>query len=544
MATLNKGGSYGTTAVAEEVLAGSTVQVTYVPVGSANAPLTENAAAQEVSIALNPGGSDPAVPGTVLFGWMGHDYSDNGQGLLFRGAGPSTPGVQSGVMNYATCTAILDDWVVGPNPQTITLKRLWTRRQRWTTGVIFGRTATAPIKAGAGGMTLTATDMAGGALTATVNGQGEISGDDVVGAIDFATGAYQVMFGALVLDSSLSAAEKAEWWYSAADVGAVEAGRIWRPVAVDPTSIRYSAVTFTVLPIDSELMGLTPERLRPDGLAPFARPGDYAYVSVTITGSAFTPAVGQTYNVGSTLLSGIDILDAGPNGGRVSTGYTEDLDAGTLTINDTTGWPAQVIVRGRASVYRRVASVAVNGDVTFTMPIGRTFPVGAVFSTALRFGNRQAFVERAFDQQNWDGFTWSETLTGNSALFSYNFTAFPVELNNRGAVSEWFALRFRNDATTFDLIGRSLGQIASGTVNADFSPVNAQADNAPYFTLRSGGWGSGQVPGNVLFIHIRGAEMSFGMLRSISPGSAAGIDYSALLELNGDIDRPPSDPFA
>ena len=78
---------------------------------------------------------------------------------------------------------------------------------------------------------------------------GLISGTNVVGAIDFATGAYQVMFGALVLDSSLTAAEKAEWWYDADDVGAVEALKIWRPIAVDPTSIRYNAVTFTYLPL-------------------------------------------------------------------------------------------------------------------------------------------------------------------------------------------------------------------------------------------------------------------------------------------------------
>lgn len=543
MATLKKGGTYGQSAISEEVLAASTVSATYVPVGAANSPLSEAQAATSVAIALNPNSSLPAVPGSVLFGWMGHDYSDNGQGLVFRGAAASPPGVQSGVMNYATCTAVLDDWVVGANPGTVTLKRLWTRKQRWTTGVIYGRTASAPIKAGAGGMTLTATDMAGAAVNATVDATGLISGTNVVGAIDFATGAYQTMFGALVLDSSLTAAEKAEWWYDADDVGAVEAGKIWRPIAVDPTSIRYNAVTFTYLPIDAELMGLTPERLRPDGLAPFARPGDYCYISATITGSAFTPANGQTYNVGTTLLSGIDVLNAGGDGGQVPTGYTVNLDAGTLTINDITGWPAQVIVRGRAAVYRRIAYVAVDGTVRFTMPVGRTFPVGSVFSTALRFGNKQARLERAFDQQSWDGVTWSNTVVGNGAVFAYNFTGYPVEFNNRGTVTERWALKFRNDGVTFDFIGEHLGQIASGNINEDFSPPNAQADNAAYLTLRSLGWGGGQVPGNVLFIHTVGAEMAFGILRSTSPGSSAGIDYSALLELSGAKDRPPSNPF-
>lgn len=542
MATTRKGGTYGSTAVSEELLAASTVQVEYVPVGAASTPLSEASPAGEVALKLTPSGTLPAVPGSVRFQWMGHTYTDNGAGLIFRGAAGVDPGVQSGTMNYATCTAHLYDWVVGPNPTTVTLQRLWTRRQLWTTGVIYGRTASAPVKPGAGGLVLTAADMAGDTLTATVNAQGEISGDQAWGAIDFATGAFQIMFGEFVLDSSLTAREKAEWWYSAADVGAVEVGKVWRPRAVDPTSLRYNAVTYVYLPIEAELMGITPERLPPDGRMPFVRPGMYAVIGLTIDVPAFTPTAGMTINLGTTLLSSIDVLDAAGTG-QVATGYTVDLDAGTLTINSIVGWPAQVIVRGRAEVYRRVQDVTVDGRVRLTTPIGRAFPAGAVLSTAARFGNKQAFVERAFDQQSWDGVTWANVVTGNGATFSYDFTGYPVVMNNRGAVTERFALKYRNDGVTFDLIGEHLGQIASGTKNTDFSPPNPQADNAPYFTLRWEGHGDGQQPGNVLFIHTVGAEMSLGVIRSTNPGSPAGIDYQAVLEIRGDKDRPPSNPF-
>lgn len=538
-----KGGTWGDTAVTEEVLAASTVTVEYVPVGAASSALTETAAATSIALALAPTSALPAVPGSVIFGWMGKDYSDNGQGLIFRDAAIAPPGIQSGRMDYATCTAILDDWVPGPNPAQITLKRLWVRRQLWTTGVIYGRTSSAPIKAGAGGMTLTATAMDGGAINCVVDSTGEITGAGAVGAIDFATGAYQIMFGALVLDSGLTAAEKAEWWYNVAEVGTVEAGKVWKPRAVDPTSLRYNAITYVYLPIESDLAGVTPERLPPDGRMPFVRPGMYAVVGLTITGSAFTPAAGMTINIGQTLLSSIDILDAAGMG-QVATGYTENLDAGMLTINDITGWPAEVIVRGRAEVYRRVQEAGVDGRVRLTTPIGRAFPAGAVLSTALRFGNKQASISRSFDQQSWDKVTWADVVTGNGAPASYNFTGYELELNNRGSVSQRWALQFRSDGVTFDLIGEFIGQIASGTVNADFSPPNHQADNAPYFTLRALGWGSGWVPGNTLFIHITGAEMSFGMLRGTNPGSATGTDYSALIEARGDKNRLPSDPFA
>lgn len=542
MATTRKGGTYGNTAVSEELLAASTVQVEYVPVGAASTPLTQASPAGEVAIKLTPASTLPAVPGSVRFQWMGHTYTDNGAGLIFRDAAGADPGVQSGTTNYATCTARLYDWVVGPNPTTVTLQRLWTRRQLWTTGVIYGRTASAPVRPGAGGLVLTAADMAGDTLTATVNAQGEIDGDQAWGAIDFATGAFQVMFGEFVLDSALTAAEKAEWWYSAADVGAVEAGKVWRPRAVDPTSLRYNAVTYVYLPIEAELMGITPERLPPDGRMPFVRPGMYAVVGLTIDVPAFTPSVGMTINLGATLLSSIDVLDAAGTG-QVLAGYTVDLDAGTLTINSIVGWPAQVTVRGRAEVYRRVQDVTIDGRVRLTTQIGRAFPAGAVLSTAARFGNRSAFVARAFDQNSWDGVTWLDNVSGPSATFTYDFTAHPVEMNNRGAVTERWALRFRNDGVTFDLIGEHLGQIASGTINSDFSPPNAQADNAPYFTLRALGWGLGQQPGNVLFLHTAGAEMPLGVIRSTNPGSSAGTNYSALLEIRGDKDRPPSNPF-
>lgn len=543
MGTIYRPAPWAPTPLAVGGLAGSTATVQYTAVGAVASPLTALAPAGRVVIRLNPSSSLPALPGSVVFGWMGVDYYDNGQGVIFRGASGSNPGIESGVMDYSTCTARLDDWTVGPNPSVVTVKRLWLRRPRWTTGVVYGRTASAPIKPGAGGMTLTATDLQGGVINATVDATGLISGAQAVGAIDFASGSYQIMFGQFVLDSSLTPAEKAEWWYDAADVGVPNAGQIWRPRPVDPTSLRYNAVTFVYLPIDAELMGLSPERLPPDGRMPFVRPGDYAVIGYTTTVPAFSPTAGQTINLGATLLSSIDVLDA--NGtGQVATGYTVNLDAGTLTINSVVGWPAQVVVRGRAEVYRRVQDVNIDGRVTLTTPIGRAFPAGSVLSTAARFGNKLAYVERAFDQQTWDGVTWSNAVTGSGATFAYNFTGYPVEMNNRGAITQRWALRFRSDGITFDLIGEQMGQIASGTTNSDFAPVNVQADNAPFFVLRALGWGSGQAPGNVLFIHTKGAEMPMVVIRSINPGTSEGVDYSAVLEIRGDKDRPPSNPFS
>jgi len=58
-----------------------------------------------------------------------------------------------------------------------------------------------------------------------------------------------LQFGDYVLDSSLTPEQKAEWWYNAADVGVIEADKIWRPWPVDPTTLRYSSVAYFYLPL-------------------------------------------------------------------------------------------------------------------------------------------------------------------------------------------------------------------------------------------------------------------------------------------------------
>jgi len=108
-------------------------------------------------------------------------------------------------------------------------------------------------------------------------------------------------------------------------------------------------------------------------------------------------------------------------------------------------------------------------------------------------------------------------------------------------MTERWALRFRTNGA-FDLIGEHLGQIASGTVNEDFAPLNP-ASGAPYFALAAAGWGGGWIPGNVLFLHTQGAEFPIACVRCIQPSSPAGIDDHCLLVQRGDVGRDPESTF-
>lgn len=535
-----KGGEYSTASVGEEVLATSSVIARYRT--GAGSPTAKAMVFTPGSVLLDlcPYTSDAIVPGSVQFVWMGQVYQDF-EGVIYRGRSAVSPGTASGTINYSLGHALMTDWVVGGSgPADFTLQSLFTRKGQWKTASLFFNTTAAPLRPGAGGFVLSVVDAQGGVLTASVDAQGVISGGHMTGKVEFSTGAVELQFGDFVPDADLTAADKAEWWYSAADVGAVEADKIWRPWPVDPTTLRYSIVSFIYLPIDSDLLGLDPTALPPDGRVVIFRPGELLVAAKTIGGAPFVPSAGMTYNVGTTRLSLVRVL--GPDGVAVEDGYTVDLDAGTVHITDITDWPAQVSVYARQEVYRRIGEVRIDGTVRLIQPLGIDLAAGAVISSALRQGDLFARVSRVYDQQSWNGTTWADGLDGDSAVGSYNTTANPIEINNLGAITERWALRFRSNGTDFDLIGQHLGQVATGSKNADFSPINP-ASGAPYFIVREAGWGNGWVSGNTLFVDTVGASFPIDVIRSVQPSTPPGGDYSFLLEQRGDVDTPPANPF-
>ena len=540
--TGKKGGEYTTTAVGEEMLAGAFVIAKYRVGAPVPRAVAQTFTPPSVVLDLCPYTSHRVVPGSVRFLWMGAAYEDF-EGVLYRGRTELDPGIASGSMDYAEGTARMWDYVVGGSgPTDFLLQSLWTYAGQWSTASLFFNTEAAPLRAGAGGFVLTVVDAGGSTLTANVAPTGSITGSHMLGRIDFARGGVELQFGDFVLDADLTPADKAEWWYSAADVGAVQAGKIWRPWPVDPTTLRYSCVSYIYLPVDVSLMGLDPAALPADGRVAFARPGDTCVVGITHGGVEFTPSL-STYDTGHERLSFVQVIDAA-TGAEILEGYTADLDAGTVTFADLAGYPAQIKVVARTEVYRQIAEVRIDGKVRLTQPVGYAFPAGAVFSTALRFGDRFARVSRVYDQASWNGTTWYDGVNpaNGEAPATFNTAQHPIVITNRGAITERWALRFRSDGQTFDLYGQHLGQIASGNINTDFSPTHLAA-GAPYFTVPSAGWGSAWVAGNVLFVDTVGAEAAIDCVRCTQPGSPAGLDDRAWLVQRGDTAQPPGSDF-
>lgn len=525
------GGEYARVPVSEGLFAGASVIARYRVAPAVPVARTQTFTPPTVSINLCPYTSDTIVPGSIQFVWMGETYTDF-EGRMYRGRTDVLPGVDSGSVDYLSGVALLSDYVVGASPGTITLQSLWTRRAPWRAASIFMRTQAAPIKPT--GYVLTLTDTQGSQLTATGDLNGNLGGTHMWGKIDYLTGVVELQFGDFVLDSSLTAAQKAEWWYNAADVGAVEALKIWRPWPVDPTTLRYNSVAYFYLPIDADILGLDPVRLPQDGRVPIFRVGSYVVVGHTGALPPATVSNGQTLNCARTRLSRVRLV--GNNGAVIPTGYTADLDAGTVTIVDATGYSQPVTLQHRIEDLVRVSDVQIDGTMTFTRQLSHDFPMGSIVSSALMTGTLRSRVSHLFDQYTWDGITYRDTVDGDVATGTYNDALAPIEVTNAGALPERWALRFTS-TTAFECFGENVGRIGTGTINADFSPINA-ISGTPYFTLRALGWGGGWAIGNVLRINTVGAMHPFAAIRTVQQGPAAGIDYTFELLGRGDVDRP------
>ena len=310
-------------------------------------------------------------------------------------------------------------------------------------------------------------------------------------------------------------------------------GQIWKPQFVFTDTIKYNAVAFTYLPLDANLLGLDPVRLPQDGRVPIFRTGGFAVIGNTqrVTGAV---ANAQVINAGRVRLSRVRVI--GNNGVVINSGYTADLEAGTVTFTNVTGYSQPVTVENRIEDMMQVSDVQINGQLGFTRQITHDYPVlGSYVSSALISADLKARVSHLFDQQTFNG-AWVDTQTGSAATATFNDVLAPLVVTNKGAVSERWALVFTN-SSTFNIIGEHVGVIGTGSINTATAPVNP-ATGVPYFSIPSAGWGIGWSVGNVLRINTVGAMFPVWVVRTVQQGPNTGTEHSFTLLSRGDVDRP------
>nr|WP_124982040.1 hypothetical protein [Ralstonia solanacearum] len=146
--------------------------------------------------------------------------------------------------------------------------------------------------------------------------------------------------------------------------------------------------------------------------------------------------------------------------------------AGTVTLKSgfsVTGLQLPLFAVHRIEDMAVVSDVQINGTLQLTASLTHNFPAGETrVSSALVIGDLQARAYSLLSQQSWTN-VWSDTLIGNPTTSQYNATQYPPVVTNRGALQERWALIFTS-TTDFRIVGESVGQVGTGTVNADTAP--------------------------------------------------------------------------
>ena len=400
------------------------------------------------------------------------------------------------------------------------------------------RTSIAPIRNGS--ISIIGTWADGVGFNVSPNSAGEIVSGSVAGAttpgsrgvfgiVDYESGVVELRFGRRVPDSFATNDNVTDLSY----LGIVGVKYVQiEPVRAD--TLRYNASAYTYYPLNATLLGLDPVRLPNDGRVPIFRTGDFAVIGNTQSMSPATVSNGQTLNCGRVRLSRVRVI--GNDGLVINTGYTTNLDAGTVTFTNVSGYSQPVTVEHRIEDMAIVNDAQISGAITLARPSTHSYPVpGSYISSALVVGDLNARVSTLFDQNTWSN-AWADAPVGSSATGSYNDVLAPIELSNKGAQTERWAIVFTN-STSFNVIGEHVGVIATGNISTDLAPNNP-ATGVPYFTLRAIGWGAGWVGGNVLRFNTVGCAFPVWVVRTVQAGPETVIDDSWTLLVRGDVDRP------
>lgn len=391
----------------------------------------------------------------------------------------------------------------------------------FTNAVLF-RTASAPIRVGSLSIQGTMTD--GTPFNVTADSAGKIDGTRVKGRVDYTNGVVELYF----VGSAGSGSAPPLLDLSFLGIAGVTTAYA---STVRSSTLKYNAVAYSYVPLDADIIGVDPVRLPTDGRVPIFQSGSVVVVHNTQSISQ-TVANGDVVDCGRTRLARVRVK--GATGATITTGYTADLDAGTVTFTNVSGYAQPIVVEHRIEDTVLASEVQINGTIRATRPLTHEFPVpGSYVSSALVVGDRHARVSAFYDQATWTN-VWSDDLIGTSATSTFNNAAFPPVVTNVGAVTERWALVFTN-TTTFNIIGEHVGQIASGVVTDNAAPINP-ATGLPYFTIPWQGFGSGWSAGNVIRFNTVGAMFPVWVARVIAQGPATEQSDSFEILVRGDVD--------
>ena len=511
------------------------VQVKYRDTSGSNSA-THTVTANKLKLDLSSGFDEQILTGSARFK-VGADTFLDRTGLLYRNVNPANnSGIQSGVIQYGTGIVEIDSWT--PNADnTIALESLTTTTDLLPVNKISFRTPIMPIRPQS--LTVVVGTLEYGQLTLTADENGVIETSRAHGQVNWDNGFVTIYFyiKTKITEANRAGIEANDWYDPLLEYDDLDGRYINIPVWIDASSVRYNAVAYTYIPLDSEILGLSATRLPIDGRVPIFRVGGIGIVSSSKAQELPSAIAGTTYNLGDQRISWAELEDT--SGTKVPFDlYTVDYDYGRVTLGGDFV-PGNLVepltVKYRYQDMGLIRDVQINGQLTFTKPLTHNYDaVDTIVGSALVISDMQARYTRKFVQPTWSN-AWEDEATGGAISANYNDSLYPILTTNNGAIQERWALIFTGN-DTFRIVGEYSGQIGTGTITADCFPINP-VTNAPYFKIKKEGWGSGWASGNVLRFNTVAATFPVWVIRTVKQSEPTVLSDQFQIMLRGDIDR-------
>lgn len=122
---------------------------------------------------------------------------------------------------------------------------------------------------------------------------------------------------------------------------------------------------------------------------------------------------------------------------------------------------------------------------------------------------------------------WVETGSG-----TYDETTYPVQCDNIGTISQTWTIKF-TDATNFTVEGNTVGFLATGDINTDYSEDNTDFTK-PYFKLLEAGFGSTWATDDTIVFQTHPAATEIWERRNVPAGSSSLSGNSIVLVVAGE----------
>lgn len=492
-------------------------------------PRTEDLEAPPLRLDLTPLVADAIVSGSVRFTVAGRRYVDRAGALYHSVNATTNAGTLGGTLSLAAGVASLTDYTGGGDGNAATIESLLTVRGDGAVNSLFFRVPVQSLKRATLSVRATRIDT-GALITGTADINGDIAGTGIEGTVDAEMAIVRVAFGEWVT----AAGNEGEPWYIAE---AIVEGQIFRPIAVDPSSIRYNAVALKSIPVDADVIQVDPVRLPVDGRVPWLRPGNVAVVHHTDDTEVADPEANDVTNLGRERLTHVRVRDS--DGVAIETAWYEaDLDAGTVTWADPldlSAYELPVVIEHRVEDMVQVSDVLISGEIVLSRALTHDFPEGSYLSSALIPVPQDlaARVSNVFSQATWTN-EWSDSLIGDAPAAAYNTLAYPIQVFNSGAMTGRFRIQFVG-TTSFNAFLEGVGGLGPGDISSNFSPINPLTGE-PYFTILAAGWGSGWASGNILRFNVQGASYPVWIARCTLQGPLVEPTDAVKIEVRGDAD--------